>query len=638
VEAQLGLYRSLLAGKRMLVILDNAHDAAQVRPLLPGSPACRVIVTSRNLLAGLAAVEAAQPLLLGVLTSAEAGQLLERRLGAARLAAQPGAVAQIIESCACLPLALSIVAARASMRPDQSLAQIAAEVAAQNLDAFADEADPAADVRAVLSWSYRQLNDITAAAFRLSGLAPGPDFDRYAVAALTGSSAGQAKRTLDTLARACMAHPAGPDRYGMHDLLRSYARELAASDTTAHNRIALTRLLDYYLHTASVAVDLLFPARRYRHPQIPAAGTPIPEFESKVAARAWLDTHLPSLVAVAAHAADGGWSGHAIRLSAVLFDYLLKGAYHWDALTVHGHARRAAISAGDREAEGSALNSLGAAYFRLGQYAAAISHLTQAVTAYHEAGEQVRRANVLSNLGFVEFHQGRCGEAIRHIEEGLSVLRTSEDRVGEACARNNLGFAALRQGRYEQATGYLNEALALFTGTGYRHGTAHALSNLGEAALRQGHYQQATNYLREALALCRQIEDRSNEADMLILLGIADLRQGLHEQATIHLEEALALCQQTNDRSAQAAALNGLGEVLFATSRTADARRRHAAALDAASHAGEKYEQARAHAGLARVLQASGDSGKARYHNGEAVAGFAELGAPEADQPHLQPA
>jgi tetratricopeptide (TPR) repeat protein len=637
VEAQFGLYRSLLAGKRMLLILDNACDVAQVRPLLPGSPACRVIVTSRNLLTGLAAVEAAQPLLLDVLTPPEARQLLQRRLGAARLAAEPGAATQIMDSCARLPLALSIVAARAAMRPDLPLAQIASDVTAgQNLDAFTSGDDPAADVRAVLSWSYRELDASTARAFRLAGLAPGPSLDRYAAAALTGSTARQAGRALDALARAGLALPTGPDRYGMHDLLRSYARELTASGTAGDEAAALTRLLDYYLHTASAAVDTLFPARRYRHPQIPAPDTPVPVITSEAAARAWLDTHRSSLVATAVHAANNGWPSHASRLSAVLFNYLLIGAHYPEAITVHHSASRAARSAGDKAAEAEALNSLSAVDFQLGRYQQAASHLSQSIAAYQQAGNEIRLANVYSNLGFVEFREGNCEQAICHLEESLAVLRTADDPVGEAVVLNNLGFAALRQGRYQQATDYLNEALGLFRQTGEMNGAAHALSNLGEAALRQGRYQQATSQLQQALGICRQTSDRTNEADMLTLLGIASLRRGHYQQATSHLEQALALCQQTDSMSAQAAALNGLGELLSATGRPDEARAQHAAALAAASHVGEKYEQARAHLGLARAYQASGDTGKARHHSQQALTYYTELGAPEAGQIHAQ--
>lgn len=280
---------------------------------------------------------------MDVLTSEEAYQLLLRRLGAARLAHEPGASAQITKSCARLPLALSIIAARATIRSDLSLAQISCDLAArQNLDAFTDGEDPAADVRAVLSWSYRQLDAATACAFRLAGLPPGPDFDHYAVAAITGTTARQAGRTLDEFARDCLAQPTRLGQYGMHDLLRSYARELAAESTAEDERAALTRLFDYYLHTASEAVNTLFPATQYRRPQIPAPDTPVPVIKSEAAARAWLDTQRASLAAAAVHATENGWPGHATQLSAILFDYLVSGAHYPEAITVHSSACQAA--------------------------------------------------------------------------------------------------------------------------------------------------------------------------------------------------------------------------------------------------------------------------------------------------------
>jgi transcriptional regulator with XRE-family HTH domain len=237
VEARLGLYRSLLAGKRMLIVLDNARDAAQVRPLLPGSPTCRVVVTSRNQLPGLTAIEAARPLSLNTLASTEARQLLVKRLGVLRLAADRQATDQIISSCAGLPLALCIVAARAEHRPDLPLTRIATDLARQpGLDAFAGMADPAADIRAAFSWSYRQLDGDAARTFRLAGLHPGTELEPHGVAALTGVTPEQAGRTLDDLARTGMIQAAGRDRYSMHALLRAYAREQAARHGEAGDR------------------------------------------------------------------------------------------------------------------------------------------------------------------------------------------------------------------------------------------------------------------------------------------------------------------------------------------------------------------------------------------------------------------
>jgi hypothetical protein len=228
-EAQLGLYRSLLSRKRMLIVLDNARSAGQVRPLVPGSTGCRVIVTSRDQLPGLTVTEAARPLTVYMLTRTEAWQLFAGRLGFARLAADRQATDRIISACAGLPLALCIVAARAELCPDLPLARIAADLAAQpSLDAFTDMADPAADLRAAFSWSYQQLDSVAARAFRLAGLHPGLDLEPHTVAALTGMSLALARRALGTLARVSLIQAERPERYTVNHLLRAYAVEQAA--------------------------------------------------------------------------------------------------------------------------------------------------------------------------------------------------------------------------------------------------------------------------------------------------------------------------------------------------------------------------------------------------------------------------
>jgi hypothetical protein len=227
-EALLGHYHSLLAGKRTLIILDNARDAAQIRPLLPGSPTCRVIVTSRNQLPSLTAIEAARPLTVPALTDAEARQLLASRLGPAAIEAHPDATAQLISACAGLPLALCIIAARAELRPDLSLARLAAELAKQpNLDAFTGMADPAADVRASFSWSYQQLDELAARAFRIAGRQAGASIEPDAIAALAGVTPTLARRALESLARASLIQAWGHDLYSMNTLLRAYAVEQA---------------------------------------------------------------------------------------------------------------------------------------------------------------------------------------------------------------------------------------------------------------------------------------------------------------------------------------------------------------------------------------------------------------------------
>jgi tetratricopeptide (TPR) repeat protein len=635
-EAQLGLYRSLLAGKRMLVLLDNARDTAQVRPLLPGAPTCRVIVTSRSQLTGLAAIEAARPLMLDVLTGAEARELLEQRLGAARLAADPGAAERIIGACARLPLALSVIAARAAMQPDLSLAEIAADLAGSpSLDAFADGDDPAADLRAAFSWSLRQLDPAAARFFRLAGLHPGPDFDRYAMAALAGEPAGQAGRLLDALTRACLIQHAGPARYGMHDLLRGYARELAdATDGGLEQRAALTRLFDYYLHAAGTAMDMAFPAERGRRPDVPPppGPGPVPAFASAADALAWLDAERANLVPVIAHAADHGWPAHATRLADTLFRYLDIGRHYQEATAVHGSACQAARQAGDLPAEATALKHLGAVGLRQRRYQEAADYYQQALAVSRTTADPALHALALDGLGFVEFLQGRWQEAVGHLEQALALNRRAGDRIGEAHSLASLGFIELRQGRYQQATDYLWQSHGLFDELGDQTGVAHALGILGEVELRQGRYADADAHLQQALALCREIGDRSNAADLLAALGVTGLRRGSYADAAGYLRQALALSRDTGDVATQAAVLNGLGEVLLATGRPAEARGQHAAALRAATEVGEKYEQARAHDGLASACEANGDLRQARRHWREALTYYTELGAPESEQ------
>jgi tetratricopeptide (TPR) repeat protein/transcriptional regulator with XRE-family HTH domain len=637
LDAQLGLYRSLLAGKRMLVLLDNAHDVAQVRSLLPGSLTCRVVVTSRRQLTGLTAIEAAHPLTLDVLTGAEARQLLERRLGAGRIAADPGAAERIAVSCARLPLALCVIAARAAMTPDLPLARLAADLAGQpGLDAFSDGGDPAADVRVVFSWSYRQLDANAARAFRLAGLCPGPGLDRHQAAALTGTGAGQAGELLETLARACLIQPKGPDRYGLHDLLRDYARELAgAQDSEPERRAALTGLLDYYLYGAATAMDAAFPAEHHRRPAVPPSPVPPPVFTAAGAALTWLATERSSLVACAAYAAEHGWPGHATRLSAILFRYLDTGGYHPEAAAIHGSARLAARQLGDRVAEADALIGLGLADGQQDRYRDAAGYFEQALALYRATGDQSGQARALNYLGLTEAQQDRYPAAISSFQEAAARYRALRDPQGEAYALGNLGMATLRDHGYEQAAGHHQRALALFRELGDRHGEASILGRLGLVELRLERYQPAADHLEQALVQYREVGDRQGEAGVLTRLGLIDLRRERYQPAAHRFREALTRYREAGDPSGQAASLNGLGDVLVATGRSGDARAHYAAALDQATRAGERSEQARAHDGLAATYRASGVPGRARRHQAVAHALYAELAGPGAAHPEL---
>jgi tetratricopeptide (TPR) repeat protein len=626
-------YRSLLAGRRMLVLLDNAREVAQVRPLLPGAPGCVTLVTSRDALAGLVARDGAARLEVDLLPLAEATGLLRVLIGE-RAATDPVATAALAEACCRLPLALRVAAELAAARPAASVPGLVAELANQQrrLDLLAAGADPRTAVRAVLSWSCRQLDPGAARAFRLAGLHPGPELEPYAVAALTGGTPGQAGDVLERLARAHLIHPAGPGRHAMHDLLRDYARELAAAqDEQDGQRAALTRLFDYLLHTAAAAMDALYPAERHRRPRIPRPATPGPSLTGPAAAQAWLDAERASLVAVTAYAAAHGWPGHAVRLATTLFRYLETCAYYQEASAICGCARAAARESGDQAAEAEALNGLGLIDGQQDRHQQAAGRLRQALALYRQAGDQTGEARARNNLGLVEGRRGRYPQAARHHQQALLLYRQAGDRAGEARALGNLGVIDRRQRRYPQAARHHEEALALYRQAGDRAGEAHALTNLGTAELWQACYPQAADHLGQALALHRETSNRTGEARTLASLADIELRQGRYPQASESFRRALAIFRQIGDRAGEADVLNGLGEAFLATGQAGPARTQHAAALALASQIHDAYQQARAHHGLGLACQASGDPGAARHHWEQALALYLGLEAPEAE-------
>jgi DNA-binding SARP family transcriptional activator/Tfp pilus assembly protein PilF len=627
-------YRSLLAGKRMLVILDNAGSANQVRPLLPGMPACTVVVTSRDALAGLVARDGATRLDLDVLSQQDAVALLRALIGA-RVDAEPGAAAELARQCCRLPLALRVAAELAAGHPAVPLAALTAELAdlRTRLNLLTAGGDPRTEVRAVFSWSYRYLDAEDARTFRLLGLHPGPDLDPYAAAALVGTTVPQARQALDVLARAYLVQPAAPGRYGMHDLLRGYARELsAAPDAGQEQHAALTRLFDHYLHAAAAAMDTLLPAERHRRPRIPQPATPVPPLPDPAAARDWLDAERAALVATTAPTAAQDWPGHATRLAATLYRYLHNGAHLPEAFTIFSHALDAARRTGDRAAEATALNAIGSIDSWQGRLERAGDRYRQALALFREAGDRAGAAETLGNIGTVETELGRYEQAARRQQEAVAIFCHIGDRFGEARALGNLGATRRRQGCYQEAVGYYQRALDLSREIGDCQGEGHLLGRLGVIDLRLGEYQRAAGYLQQALALFQGLGSRVGEALALAKLGEAYLGLGQHEQAAGNFEQALAVSVEIGDPEMEVEALNGLGDVFLQTGDVGKARAHHAAALRLASEVGLPLGQAGAHSGLARACHADGDAAAARRHWQEALTRCDAIGAPEASE------
>ncbi len=627
-------YRSLLAGKRVLIVLDNASDVGQVRPLLPATPGSTVVVTSRDSLAGLVARDGANRLELDLLPLSDAVALL-RQLTGRRTERDRASVEELAAQCCRLPLALRVAAELAAARPAASLHALVTELGDQQrrLDMFDTGGDPRSALRAVFSWSYDHLDVVAARAFRLIGFHPGSDLELYAVAALADITPDRARHVLDVLARAHLIQPAAAGRYGLHDLLRAYARELAAStDGEQEEYAALTRLFDYYQVAAAAAMDLLFPAEAHRRPRLPSVAAARPAMADEADARAWLERERANLVSMVVHCAGHGWPRHATDLAATLFRYLMDGNHFPEALVVHDHARWAANRAGDRAAEAIALNGLAGVHYRQGRYHRAAGHLEDALAMSSQLGDRAGEARTLDNLSTVVGQQGQYEQAADLLRRAASIYRELGDRLGEARSLDNLGVLLQHRGHYEQAARLHRRALAIHRELGDGHGEAYSLDNLGTIDLRQGNLRQATSSLEQSLTLFRQFGDRVGEADVLVNLGAVILARRRFEQAADLLEEALALSRETGELVGEAEALNGLGEVLLATGAPERARAQLACALDLASRIGDKPQQARAHDGLGQVSSAIGDLAQARRHWREALTLYTALDYPEADQ------
>jgi tetratricopeptide (TPR) repeat protein len=627
-------YRTAIAGRRMLVLLDNASAAEQVRPLLPGTASAVVLVTSRDTLSGLVAAHGAHRLELDRLPLAEAVALLHRLLGERVDAEWEGATA-LAEACARLPLALRIAADLAATRPGTTLAKLVVELSDERrrLDLLDAGGDARVAVRAVFSWSYQHLAVDARRAFRLLGLHPGPDIDVHATAALLGASPGRARDLIDVLVRAHLVEPTAAGRYGMHDLLRAYAAERAVvEDEDVERRTALTRLFNHYLGTAAAAMDALFPADSDRRPRVPPPDVLPFQPGDATAALAWLDVHRAALVAACAHTAANGWPHHTTRLAHTLFRYYAEGGHYTQMLATHTEALSAAVQVDDRSAQAHTLNSLAIANLRLTEYHRAVENLTRALEIFRELGDRYGQARALGNLGAVHQQLGALAPAVDCCQQSLALYRDVGDRVGEARALGNLGLVYAQQGRFELATDHGRQALALYRDVGDRVGEAITLGNLGATYARQGRHDAAVEHLRQGLALSREVGLPDPEADALTDLGCVHTALGEHDAAVDHHRRALEIFSEIGSRYGQAKALNGLGEAATAAGRPAEAVTHHAAALEIALDSEDREQQARAHTGLGRAHLAMGDRDKAHRHWRDALALYTDLGYPEADR------
>jgi DNA-binding SARP family transcriptional activator/tetratricopeptide (TPR) repeat protein len=522
LDAQAALYRSLLAGRRMLVVLDNARDDDQARPLLPGTPTALVVVTSRNQLPGLVA-DGAHPLTLDLLTHEEARTVLERRLGSDRVDSEPEAAEQIIAACVRLPLALSIAAARAA-QTGFPLTALAAELTdARGEHGVLDTGNPTGRLQAVFSWSYTTLTPGAARLFRLLGLHPGPDVSVPAAASLAGIRPAGGAGLLAELARASMITEHTPGRYGFHDLLRAYATSLASSlDPDDDRRAAMTRLLDHYVHTAHGAARLLDPVRDPIRISLtsPAPGTTPEQPADHRAALAWLTTEHPILRAAQLLAARTGFDVHTWQLAWTL-DTFLERRGHWHDLAGAWQAALAAAGRlGDLTATAHAHRALAHAASRQGGYDRAHTHLQHALDLFAEAGDPVGQANTHLVVSILWEQQDRPDRALEHDQQALALFRAADHRRGQALALNGVGWDHILLGDHAQALIHCQRALALHQQVDDRNGEASAWDSLGYTHHHLDHHTEAIDCYRHALELFRDLGDRYCEA--ITLTHLAD--------------------------------------------------------------------------------------------------------------------
>ncbi len=527
VEAKAALYRSLLHGRKVLIVLDNAFNAGQVRPLLPGSNTCFVVVTSRSLLSGLSVRDGACRVKLKHFSRDDSISLLREIIGPDRVDAEPRTVDSLVELCDRLPLALRIAGERAACST-ATLADLVATLADRQyrLDILStDEDDITSAVRAVLSWSYHALPKNVARMFRVLGLHPGADICPYAASALMGVTIGTAKRLLDYLAGVHLVEQKARGRFRLHDLVRIYAIELTAPEGSEFDRRnAMRRELNFYLDTATIADHWLAPSREMLQLNTSQSGVTHREIRDYQEALDWFSVEHNNLLATVRVAVEQGFDSQAWRLSWTLTTFLYRQGYWQELAEIHHRSLAASTRLNDRAAEAESHRILSSAYTRLGSYVDALIHAEQALELYLEIGDCAGEANVHLVVGLINERQGDFSKALTHTSWALGLFRSVANRAGTIRALNSLGWNLARTGSYEQALKHCIEVFGMLQELGDRHGEAHALDTIGYCYHHLGQYYKAVKYYTLAIDQYRNLGDWYNTAGTLGHLG--DLHSG----------------------------------------------------------------------------------------------------------------
>lgn len=665
-DERAALWRARLADRRVLIVLDDAAGADQVRPFLPGAPGCLVLVTSRRRLTGLGGVRS---LSLDVLTPREAALLFRHVVGDDRPLDAHG-VDEVVRLCDHLPLAITIMANRLRHRPARGVGDLAAKLA-RTRDRLAEMHAGDNDVIAAFELSYRELPADRRRTFRRLGLHIGADFTVEAAAALIGCDPAEAEEALEELIDYHLIEEPESGRARFHDLLRDYARRRMTADESADEpRRAIGRLLDFYLHSAEAAGRSLYPHRRQAGR--PAADPPTitaPVAEPRQAAT-WLRDERTNLLACVDYAAQHGYPGHAVRLPQTLATDLERSARWQDAARIHEIAREVCAGIGDRQGEARADLELSLVRSRTGHYHDAFEHAGKALTTFQAMGDRLGEAdacdglaracwlsgrnrtaltyadqalmlfrrlgdrmgegNALLHRGIALWYLGRVDEAVPEFEKALEIARSAGDRPNEAMILNNLGDVHLSRGYHRDAKAKYREVLSIMRDVGWRQNEAVALNNIANVERYKGLYGEALHFYREALSICVETGDRRNEADALINIGMTYVELERYAEALIHFDKGLARGREIGDPYIEGRALHGIGEAQRGHGRHGLAQENYQRALAAARDATDPELEARCLQGLGDVAHHTRGPKSAAILYWRALAIFERLGASDA--------
>jgi tetratricopeptide (TPR) repeat protein len=626
LEGRAALWRARLAGRRVLVLADNAASAAQVRPLIPGTAGCLALVTSRRRLTSL---DAARMLSLDTLPPDDALALFAAVAGARRTAAEPGPAREVLRLCGYLPLAIRISAARLAARPAWTISYLAGRLGDQQ-ERLAELAAGDRSVAAALAVSYQQLTPAQQRLFRLLGLHPGPDFDAYLAAAAASITLAQARQVLEDLVDAHLLQQPAPGRYRFHDLLRDLAHATARqAEPDAARSEATGRALDYYLHMADQANAILRPGRARASLDLAHPPAWTPPLASQAEALDWCESEHPNLTSAISVAYSHGRDYYAWRLAASIWFYLYVRHHLQDWISTHRLALAAASRLHDDAAQALTLGHLGIAYWHAGRYTEAIDHQQQALDLYRGIGDRGGEATALCAIGQIQLFAGSYPRALELLCAAIDIFDEIGDSRGKAFTAIHVGGLYTRLGRYHEALDQYREALTAFRVMGDSWHEGAILGELGVVYEYLGRSKEALEHQEMALSIWRRAGDLAGEGGTLNEFGNIYRRLGRHDEALDHHHQALTLIRQAGSHYCEAQILNDLGATSAAAGRTTEPATHHRAALALATRTRNPYEQARAHAGIAQALNRT-DPGSAQRHRDQALAISTDLGVPEA--------